>query len=129
MVAEHHRISNFSCVLLPPSVLTFSVLFSPHFFRDEVKMLFDICQNCNSNLIGTFFQLIITVIQVILCHETNLVSRTSFFSYMEWLRRSVVFTLSLSHIGGEMPWGRDCHQLYEVFTKQALHKVWYFLVY
>ena len=41
-VAEHHCISyrmfsNFSCVLLLPSVLTFSVLFSPHFCRDEVK--------------------------------------------------------------------------------------------
>ena len=46
-VAEHHCISyrifsNFSCVLLLSSVLTFSVLFSPTFCRDEVKMLFDI---------------------------------------------------------------------------------------
>ena len=46
-VAEHHCISyrifsNFSCVLLLSSVLTFSVLFSPHFCKDEVKMLFDI---------------------------------------------------------------------------------------
>ena len=41
-VAEHHCISyrmfsNFSYVLLLPSVLTFSVLFSPHFCWDEVK--------------------------------------------------------------------------------------------
>ena len=41
-VAEHHCISyrifsNFSCVLLLSSVLTFSVLFSPHFCRYEVK--------------------------------------------------------------------------------------------
>ena len=47
-VTKHHCISyrifsNFSCVLLLSSVLTFSVLFSPHFCRYEVKMLFDIC--------------------------------------------------------------------------------------
>ena len=37
-VAEHHCIP----VLFLSSVLTFSVLFSPHFCRDKVKMLFDI---------------------------------------------------------------------------------------
>ena len=47
-VAEHHCMSfyeicsNFSCVLLLSSVLIFSVLFSPDFCRDEVKVFFDI---------------------------------------------------------------------------------------
>ena len=46
-VAEYHCIpyrvfSNFSCVLFLSSALTFSVLFSPHFCRDKVKMLSDI---------------------------------------------------------------------------------------
>ena len=55
--AEHQRISyrffsNFSCVLLLSSVLlTFSVLFSPDFCRDQVRMLFDICWKGNSNRI------------------------------------------------------------------------------
>ena len=56
-IAEHQCISyrsftNFSCVLLLSSVLTFSVLFSPHFCRDQVKMLFYICWKGNANLIG-----------------------------------------------------------------------------
>ena len=48
VVGSEHRcisyriFSNFSCVLLLSSVLTFSVHFSPHFCRYEVKMLFDI---------------------------------------------------------------------------------------
>ena len=29
----------------------------------------------------------------------------------------------VSYQRGEMPWGRDCHQLHEVCAKQALHKV------
>ena len=47
-IAEHHLISfhgiisNCSCVLLLPSVLTFSVPLSPYFYRYEVKVLFDI---------------------------------------------------------------------------------------
>ena len=57
-VAEHQYISytsfvNFSCMLLLSSVLlTFSVLFSPHFHRDQVKMLLDICWKGSANLIG-----------------------------------------------------------------------------
>ena len=40
-VAEYQRItyrsfSNFSCVLLLPSVVTCSILFNPHFCRDQV---------------------------------------------------------------------------------------------
>ena len=55
--AEHQRISyrffsNFSCVLLLSSVLlTFSVLFSPDFCRDQVRMLFDIRWKGNANRI------------------------------------------------------------------------------
>ena len=70
-----------------------------------------------------------SVSQLIFCHETNLVSRTSFFSYIRRWRRCVVCTLSLSHIRGEIPWGRVYHQPYKVFTKQTLHKVWCFLLY
>ena len=55
--AEHQCISNrsftnFSCILLLSSALTFSILSSPHFCRDQVKMLFNIHWNGNANLIG-----------------------------------------------------------------------------
>ena len=54
---EHQRISyryfsNFSCMLLMSSVLTFWVLFSSHFYRVQVKMSFDIHQKGNANLVG-----------------------------------------------------------------------------
>ena len=57
-VAENQRISyrsfsSFSCVLLLSYVLlTFSVLFSPHFCRDQAKMLFDIRWKGKANLTG-----------------------------------------------------------------------------
>ena len=47
-VAEHHWISfygifaNFSCLLVLSSVLIFSILFSPHFCKNEVKIFFSI---------------------------------------------------------------------------------------
>ena len=40
----------------------------------------------------------LSVTGLIFCHETNLVYRTSFFSYIRWWRRCAVCTLSLSHI-------------------------------
>ena len=50
------------------------------------------------------------VIQLIFCHETNPVSRTSFCSYIRCWQNGAVCTLSLPHITGGITWGQNYQQ-------------------
>ena len=60
-----------------------------------------------------------SVTQLIFFHETNLVYRTSLFSYIGWWWRCVVSTLSLSHIKevkcprDEIAISQDCFSKYQ----------------
>ena len=46
-----------------------------------------------------------------------------FFLYRTVAKACRLYLELVSCQTGEMPWGQDCHQQHEVFTKQAPHKV------
>ena len=84
---------------MEPIFITFKSFF-------HLKLFWFVIFSVRFLIIENFQKLSVT--QLIFCDEINLVSRKSFFSYIEWWWRCVVCTLSLSHMrevkycGGEI---------------------------
>ena len=120
--------SQYSVLLTAPSPVHLLAIRGKQFFKsfsgDEVVLLrvsfFDII--LISKLLWIFNDWKFSVIQLIFCHKTSLVSRTPFFPYLGWWGRCVVCTLSLSHFRGEMLWGQDYHQPYNFLQNRHFTK-------